>query len=256
MGLRVEVLGFAGAAPLQGACPGYLVGDGATSVLLDCGPGTLERLWRRGLLDRVDAIVISHMHADHIADLLFFAGDFARSLLSRPPLLYVPRGEGPEMLERLHLLFARDARSPNRFAQTFELREYDASSRLQIAELSFAFAATEHRQPCLAARVSDADTVVVYGADSAWSPKLAELAAGADLLILEATHLEDERAASAQGHLTASQAGRLAAAAGAGRLLLTHTLAGVDRAALIERARSTFSGPVDVASEGYAFPTP
>jgi ribonuclease BN (tRNA processing enzyme) len=256
MSLRVEVLGFAGAAPLQGACPSYLLSDGATNVLLDCGPGTLARLWQRELLDQLDAIVISHMHADHIADLLFYAGDFARSLLTRRPLLYVPCNDGPAVLERLHLTFARSANAPDRFAQTFELREYDATSRLQIAELSLAFAATEHgQQPCFAARVSDADTVVVYGADSAWSPKLAELATGADLLILEATMLEDERAAAEQRHLTANQAGRLAAASDARRLLLTHTLAGVAHSALIERAREAFSGPVDVATEGYVFPS-
>jgi ribonuclease BN (tRNA processing enzyme) len=48
-------------------------------VLLDCGPGTLERLWRRGLLREVDAVVVSHLHADHVLDLLLFAGEFVSS---------------------------------------------------------------------------------------------------------------------------------------------------------------------------------
>jgi ribonuclease BN (tRNA processing enzyme) len=68
--LRFEVLGFAGAAPLEGACSSYVVSGGDRSVLLDCGPGTLERLWRRGLMQRLDAVVISHMHVDHVLDLL------------------------------------------------------------------------------------------------------------------------------------------------------------------------------------------
>ena len=58
MAISFEVLGFAGAAPLQGACSSYLVSDGATSVLLDCGPGTIERLWRGGHLAELDAIVV------------------------------------------------------------------------------------------------------------------------------------------------------------------------------------------------------
>jgi ribonuclease BN (tRNA processing enzyme) len=64
--VRLDVLGFAGAAPLQGACSSYLVSHAGTRVLLDCGPGTLERLWRHGVLGELDAIVISHMHADHV----------------------------------------------------------------------------------------------------------------------------------------------------------------------------------------------
>jgi ribonuclease BN (tRNA processing enzyme) len=92
--VRVEVLGFAGAAPLQGARPSYLVSDSNHTVLLDCGPRTLERLWRRRLLSEVDAIVVSHMHADHILDLLLFAGEAVQSVLGdRDVALYVPPRE-------------------------------------------------------------------------------------------------------------------------------------------------------------------
>jgi ribonuclease BN (tRNA processing enzyme) len=76
--LRFEVLGFAGAAPLEGGCSSYVVSGGDRSVLLDSGPGTLERLWRRGLMQRLDAVVISHKHADHVLDLLPFAGEVVR----------------------------------------------------------------------------------------------------------------------------------------------------------------------------------
>jgi ribonuclease BN (tRNA processing enzyme) len=252
--LRLEVLGCAGAAPLQGACASYLVSDGSVAVLLDCGPGTLERLWRRDLLERLDAIVVSHMHADHVLDLVLLAGELARSMLAeRPVSLHVPRGEGRAALARLDASFARERGRPTRFESAFDVGEYDASDRISIGALSFSFAPTEHPPPCYAARVSDGTTTIVYGADGGPGEGIVALAERADLLVLEATYLDDVAAAAAHGHMTATQAGESAARAQASRLLLTHTIAGVSPAALAERAAASFAGPVDVAHEGYAY---
>jgi ribonuclease BN (tRNA processing enzyme) len=251
MAIRVEILGFAGAAPLHGACPSYVVSDESTIVLLDCGPGTLERLWRRELLGRLDAIVISHMHADHILDLVLFAGEVVQSLTpsARPPL-YVPREDGPEVLARLDAVFAREPGAPTRFQGAFDVREYDESDRIDVGRLRFSFAATAHAQPCFAVRVSDGRAAFVYGADGSPSEALDELAAGADALLLEATFVDDAAAAARDHHMTAAQAGAAAARAGAATLLLTHTLAGAAEGALLEEAASSFGGSVEVAREG------
>jgi ribonuclease BN (tRNA processing enzyme) len=251
MAIRIEVLGFAGAAPLQGACPSYLVSDGSTTVLLDCGPGALERLWRRGLLGALDAIVISHMHADHILDLVMFSGEVAQSLTggARPPL-YVPRGDGPEVLARLDGVFAREPGAPTRFQRAFDVREYGDRDRVEVGALQLSFAATAHAQPCFAARISDGRVAFVYGADGSPSEALDQLAAGADALLLEATFVDDEAAAARDRHMTAAQAGAAAARAGAARLLLTHTLAGAAEDELLEHAARTFAGTVEVAREG------
>ena len=250
--MRLEVLGFAGAAPLQGACSSYLVSDGQSTVLLDCGPGTLERLWQRGLLGDVEAVLISHMHADHVLDLLLFAGEIVQSKTHGPRVvLYVPREDGPAVLRRLDAAFTREPGESTRFDVAFDVREYGADDRISIGALSFSFAPTEHQQPCYAARVTDGSTVIVYGADGAWGTSIEALAAGADLLVLDATYLDDESAARADGHMTAAQAGEVAARAGAARLLLTHTLAGTSGAELLERAAKSFDGPVELAREGY-----
>ena len=253
--LRVEVLGFAGAAPLQGGCSSYLVSDANTTVLLDCGPGTLERLWRRGLVGELDAIVISHMHADHVLDLMLYAGEVVRELIGdRCIALFVPAVAGRDVLGRLDAVFAREAATSTRFDATFAISEYGASSRLAVGALELTFAATEHAQPCFAARVSDGESVIVYGADGSPSPALVSLAHGADLVILEATFLDDDAGAARHGHMTAAQAGAVAAQAGAARLLLTHTLAGALDGQLVERASRSFGGPVEVAREGYVYP--
>ena len=101
MTLRLAVLGCAGAAPLNAACSCYAVSGGGKCVLLDCGPGALERIWRFGLLSEIEAIVISHMHADHVLDLLPFAGELVqRELAGKQPALYLPNG-GRQLLGEL-----------------------------------------------------------------------------------------------------------------------------------------------------------
>lgn len=253
MSLRFEVLGFAGAAPLNGACPAYCVGAGDSLVLLDCGPGALERLWRRELLGRLDAIVVSHMHADHVLDLLPMAGDVVRSLLGgRRPRLWVPQADGLEVLEALDAAFARGSSTSSRFDAAFEVGVYRPEDRLQIGELACTFAPTAHPRPCSAIRVTDGDAAIVYGADGSPSEALATLATGADLLVLEATFADDAEAAAEHGHMTARQAGELAARAGAARLLLTHLLpdAGDD---YIRLAARSFSGSIELAREGLVY---
>ena len=97
--------------------------------------------------------------------------------------------------------------------------------------------------------------MIVYGADGGPSNALSDLARGADLLVLEATYLDDEQAASAQGHMTAGQAGELAARARASSLLLTHTIAGTPGADLLGLAAQSYAGPIDLACEGYRYET-
>jgi ribonuclease BN (tRNA processing enzyme) len=251
--LRLAVTGFAGAAPLAGACPSYLVSDGEATLLLDCGPGTLERLWRLDALASLDAIVISHMHADHVLDLLMMAGELTRRELGgRRPALYVPALDGPQLLAALHAIFSRDPQAPNRFEEAFEVQEYDAGSRLAVGGLELTFAPSAHPQPCYAARVTDGTASLVYGADGAPADAVEELARDADLVILEATFADDEPSAAASGHSTAEQAGELAARAGARRLLLTHLPPGAGEQVAALAARR-FGGEIRLAREGLVY---
>jgi ribonuclease BN (tRNA processing enzyme) len=220
--------------------------------MLDCGPGALERLWRERLLAEVDAVVISHMHADHVLDLLLMSGELASSKLKAGgPALCVPTG-GREVLARLDSAFSETTHTASRFEQAFAISEYEPEDRLAIGGLKLSFAPTAHRGLCCAVRVTDGRAAVVYGADGAPSDALERLATGADLLILEATFEDDAVAAAAQGHMTALQAGELGARAGAGHLVLTHLLPG-SHERLRALAADAFDGPIDLAREGLTF---
>lgn len=257
--MQVEVLGFRVGAPLGAACSSYAVRSESALLLLDCGPGALEHLWNRRLAERLDAIVISHMHMDHMLDLLPFSGEVTQMALRersperRLPALYLPRGHGPEVLATLSSAVGSDFA---RFRESFDVREYDERDSIEAEGLRVTFAPTAHAQPCYAARVSDGRASFVYGADGAYSEGLVSHAADADLLLLEATYLDAGPELARDGHMNGEQAGDVAQRAGARRLLLTHVGPWPERnAENLRRARKRFAGEVELVSAGAVYAT-
>lgn len=276
--MKVEVLGHWVGAPLgAGACSSYLVSGGGATVLLDCGPGTIPLLQERGLTQRLDAIVISHMHQDHMLDLVPFAGLSAVTAVYpkmtewKSIRLFVPSEGGVEILAALNAVWyggrvaphadkasgkAAHASSLGRFADAFDLVEYGEEDRLELGGLSVTFQRTRHSPgPCFAPRLTDGYATVVYSADSGYLPELAVHAKGADLFLCEATFSEPHSHwTERHRHMTGELAGKLAAEAGARRLVLTHI--GPDpeeNASNFRQAEGKFGGQVDLAHTGSVF---
>jgi ribonuclease BN (tRNA processing enzyme) len=90
---------------------------------------------------------------------------------------------------------------------------------------------------------------LVFGADHGPSDALVGFAAGADLLLLEAT-LDRPEPDGARVHLTPAEAGEHAARAGARRLLLVHRSDELDGPWAVEEAARAFGGPVEIARQG------
>lgn len=267
--LQLTVVGCSAASPRPGgACSSYLVTYGGVNVLMDCGPGSLSFL-RQAINPRnLDAIVISHLHADHTLDLV----PLAYGLKYGPPIgderkpraerlaLFVPPG-GKEFLTRLAEALEGSGRNSD-FWAPFAIAEYDPDGTLVVGSdrdsdhadyLNFRFAPTKHYIPCWAIKVTppgdDPRPMLVYGADSAPVESLSQFARGAELLILEAT-LDRPETPVPVGHMTPRQAGELAQQAGGVRnLLLTHYWGHVPPETMIAEAREAFDGPVRVAVE-------
>lgn len=267
--LRLTVIGCSAAMPRPGgACSSYLVTYGAVNVLMDCGPDSLSFL--RGQINprNLDAIVISHLHADHTLDLV----PLAYGLKYGPPegderkprgerlALFVPPG-GKAFLKGLaEALDGGDGKSD--FWAPFIIAEYDPDGTLVVGSctrsdhadyLNLRFAPTKHYIPCQAIKITppgdDPHPTFVYGADSAPVDSLIQFAHGADLLILEAT-LDTPETPVPVGHITPRQAAEIATAAGdVKRLLLTHYWGHVPPETMIAEAREAFDGPVSVAME-------
>lgn len=255
--MRLEILGLRVGSPLGAGCPSYAVsGDGGT-LLLDCGPGALEALWRSGLIGRLDGIVILHMHQDHMLDLVPFSNGVTREALRerfgghRPVPLHVPRETGRRVLTEVIAALGSD---PSGVDESFEVHEYDDDSPVRVAGFEVTFAPTRHTAPCYAMRVTDGTATLVYGADGAYTDALVRHASGADLALLEATYLDDGPKLAEHGHMNGEQAAEVAREAGARRLVLTHVMPfDEENAENLRRARARFDGPVDLAQPGAVF---
>ncbi len=250
--MRVTVLGGSAASPNPGqGCAGYLLETGAERVVVDLGPDTLATL--RAVTDfrAVDAILISHLHSDHVLDLVPYRYGlrYAPGRTERRVPLWMPPG-GAELLRRLAGVFAvGDEKADRFFTDVFEIAEFDPDRPLRLGRLTVSFHPTQHFIPCWAFRFEANDRAVAYLADTGPVPGLADFARDVDLLICEATYLEPPATSEQRtpGHLSAGQAGQIAAEAGARRLLLTHYWAELGADAYRQAAAERYRGPIDVA---------
>jgi ribonuclease BN (tRNA processing enzyme) len=205
-------------------------------VLLDCGSGVLSQLFKLCDFRDLSAVIITHHHHDHTADLgvLGYRALLARLQGERSARLPIYMPEGPADLMR-------------EFEQEplIDLQKIDASSKLQIGGLTVSFARTEHPVYCVACRFEHRGQVFVFSADSSDCEGLRTIANGADLFVCEASMYDgQEEAARKAGHLTAGQAGALAREAGVRHLALTHYPHYGDIDKLISQAAAAFGEDV------------
>ena len=216
--MRLHVVGCSPAWPDPGgAQSGYLVEQGGRRLLLDCGPGVLARLREREGWPRVDAIVISHFHLDHWGDVIpwAFGALYGPGRGGQRPALWLPPG-GAESLRHLDpALFTGPV------FDVFDVHEYAEATPFTAAGFGLtAFGLLHYASESFGLRVSDGETVLAYGADSAPCEELVELARDADVFLCEATLADPEP--GERGHLTAEEAIAAATDAGSRRLLIVH----------------------------------
>jgi ribonuclease BN (tRNA processing enzyme) len=243
-----------------GACSGYLIEEDDTAVLVDCGNGVFAKLRQRIDYVDVDAVVISHLHADHFLDLVPYS--YALTYAPRQQPVPVDRWPGTDNPARPDLHVPPGARETFRrvvgswgnedlIENAFHLQEYNGGSELEIGPVRVKFQPVPHFTETYAMRISSRNGSgrIVYGADCSPTDALTEFASRAELMLVEATLPRPERT-GIRGHLTPSEAGEQARAAGAERLLLVHISDELDAEWARAEAAKTFGGPVHVAREG------
>ncbi|MFI9511003.1 MBL fold metallo-hydrolase [Nocardia sp. NPDC052566] len=244
--LAVTVLGSATPYPsADNACSGYLVSGGGTRLWMDAGTGSLAQLRRHIRLDEVDAIWISHLHADHSADLLtaYYGLLYADIRLAAPIPLYGPAGTA----ERLaHFLTNGPTRSP--IESAFEVHELHDGHKAEVGALSLTTSEVAHGIPAFAVRVEIGGRALTYSGDTAPCANLTELAAECDLLLCEA-----DSATPSVDHHTPENAGDTATSARARRLVLTHAGPFLTPDDAIARAATRYTGPIAYAAPGSTF---
>ncbi len=243
----------AGAGTGRG-CSGYLISTDEATFVLDLGPGTLTELRRHADFRTLDAVILSHLHVDHVLDLVALRFALAYNPVRPPglvPLRLPPGGEA--FLDRVADAFAEPGKAGAFFPDVFDIDEYDPASVLTIGDARLTFAPTVHYVPCWAIRIAHpgGGRALVYTADTGPAADLAGFVAGCGVMVAESTLLEpSEEPFSSRGHLTAEEAAGLARTAGAETLVLTHTWEerGVDR--YREQAEEHFGGQLLLAEPG------
>jgi ribonuclease BN (tRNA processing enzyme) len=234
--MRVTILGCRSGMPADGQpSSGYLVTDGDAAILLDCGPGVATALTAVTAPHELSAVIVTHLHLDHCYDLLPLgksllarvlryprAGEAAQEWADTQALpLYVPAG-ATAVLARLASLFPVTTAPvlDRSFDLAFDVREYAPGARFAVGGLRVSLHELRHSAPNCGIRIESAGGCLAYTGDTGVSPGLLPLAAGADLLLAEATLTATDH--GPHGHLSAADAGRAARAAGARALVLTH----------------------------------
>ncbi|MFN2461402.1 MAG: MBL fold metallo-hydrolase [Candidatus Velthaea sp.] len=236
------------------ACSSYLVQDADTAIAFDLGTGAFANVRRYVDYDRLDAVVVSHMHADHFIDIipLRYALRYGPIRRESKMPLYLPPG-GERMLHRLVSAFA-DEGAGDFLGEVFDVRTYEPSQPLRIKSATVTFAHTAHYIPAFAMRFQSNGQSVTYSADTAPDRRVVELARGTDVFVCEATILAGEREQGMRGHSSAREAAEMARAAGAGTLVLTHYGESATARDLDESARLRYYGPIVVADDHCTIP--
>ncbi|MER7850542.1 MBL fold metallo-hydrolase [Kitasatospora sp. NPDC096077] len=239
---ELTVLGTCGAWPEAGrAASGFLLEADGFRLVLDLGYATLPRLLGRCGASELDAVVITHEHPDHCADLsalcralLFGGGRQGRVPLYCPPGV-LGRVQAMEPSEELREVF-----DPRPLPGTYEVGPFRLDGRI-----------LPHHVPHAGVRLTAPGLTLAYSGDAGPDRVLGELAAGADLLVAGATL---QGPATDPYLLSAVQAGQWAARAGAERLLLTHFWPDAERERSVAEAGSAYDGQIVAASEGMVLP--
>ncbi|MFZ5640468.1 MAG: MBL fold metallo-hydrolase [Bacillota bacterium] len=255
--MKLTVLGCWAPYPRAGgACSGYLIHDRGMNILIDCGNGVLSALQKHLDFRQLDAVIISHLHPDHYLDLYSLRHAIAGSIRDgsrREKLgLYLP-GLPEEAFEpflkytdAFKIINFKDLPIVNRRGFSGEVRAVEAGP------LNITAARVHHPLPTYSIAV-EGSARFVYSADTKNFPGLAEWARGADLFLCEASVQEAEKDYTEVGHLTAREAGEVAARAGVRKLIITHFWPEYDLTLTAREAAEGFGRRVIVAREGKTY---
>jgi ribonuclease Z len=218
------------------------------TLLLDCGAGATGRLHDLQALDRVEAVLVTHLHSDHVAGLFDFLLHTLIAHRSRPLTVVSPPGLKPILAS----VFAVHGTVQDP-ATVYDFRVVEGlAPELTIGEWHVVGVPLDHSVVDLGYRVSTDRLSVFYTGDT--REPSATLSARADYLVHESTYADRQReAARAFGHSTAADAARAAHAVGARRLFLTHVGNAADaEAEIASEARAVFAEST-LAEDGASF---
>ncbi|QMU75369.1 MBL fold metallo-hydrolase [Streptacidiphilus sp. PB12-B1b] len=246
--MDLTVVGCSGSFPsADSPCSCYLLQADGYRLVIDLGNGALGALQRYCGLYEVDAVLLSHLHADHCIDMCayYVARNYRVGGCPDPLPVHGPHGTA----ERLARAYDMDEHPGMK--QVFDFNTLEEGT-FQLGPLSITATRVAHPVEAFAFRIEHGGRSLVYTGDTGPCDQLVDLARGADLLLSEAafTHGKED---IPDLHLNGRQAGEAAAQAGVGRLVLTHIPPWTDPEQNRADAVAAYTGPVELARPGAVY---
>jgi len=283
--MRLRVVGCTGSMSGPGSAAScYLVqAEGADphtgvsrtwNVVMDLGPGSFGQLWTHVDPREIDAVIFSHCHADHVGDVisLHVHRRWGPARGRAPITMAGPTG----LLDRVRQIDGVGAEET--YEGEFAVHTLESGVPLDIGPLTLTPATAWHSVPGFGIRVEGPAEVgpaegsaaevapspvapehdepcrrssLFYTGDTDQCDTITRGARGVDLLLSEAgfTSCDEVRGI----HMTGARAGATASEAGVGRVVLTHIQPWTDPEEVAGDARTTWSGPLDIARAGQEY---
>lgn len=241
--MKLTVIGcWGGYPPADGATSAYLLEKDNFTLLIDVGSGALSKLQKYTTVSNLDAVIVSHYHHDHVADI---------GVLQYAKLVqfYV------EGISEVLPIYGHTQNENGFDSLTHKYTKgiaYNPAEKLEIGPFSITFLRTNHPVPCFGIRITDGDSVIVYTADTSYKEEWIDFAKGADLFITDCNYYADQDGSNA-GHMTSAEGGRIAEKANVRELLLSHLPQYGDNGQLVQEAGEYFKGSIQLAEEGYVW---
>jgi ribonuclease BN (tRNA processing enzyme) len=239
--MKLTVIGSWGGYPKANeASSGYLLEHNGFHLLIDCGSGVLSKLQTILEPEKIDAVILSHYHPDHIADI---------GVLQHARLIQGLLGKKIDNLP----IYAHSLDQQEFMKLTYKNITkgiaYDPEETLTVGPFTIRFLLTNHPVPCYAMRIEADGKSIVYTADTSFKEEFIPFTKEADVLLCECNFYKNQNGQDA-GHMNSHDAGTLANLSNVKKLILTHLPHFGEIERLMEEAAEKYSGSISLASEG------
>lgn len=236
--MKLTILGNNGPYPKAGgACSGYLLEEGETKVLIDCGNGVLSNFFKISDFEKLDAIILSHLHSDHVSDILVLKYAIGikkiKGIYKGTLPLYTPMDD-MDLVNRLN------------YNDSFEIIPIDGNKTIKIKDINIEFKKMIHPVETYSIKATNEKKIFVYSSDTSYNEELIDFAQNADLFLCESGILKEDKNEET-AHLTPGEAGDIASKAKVKRLVLTHFWPEYRLDKILKEGKETFNSILELS---------
>lgn len=239
--MKLTIIGQWGGYPkVNEASSGYLLEHNGFHLLIDCGSGVLSKIQNFIHVDEINAVILSHYHSDHIADI---------GVLQHARLISGLLGGNKDILPFYAHTKNKDEFLKLTYKNITKGIGYDPTYPLSIGPFQIKFLLTNHPVICYAMRLEADGKTLVYTADTSFKEELVSFSKEVDILLCECNFYGNQDGTNA-GHMTSLDAGDLADRAKVKHLILTHLPHYGTLVDLKEEASQKYKGRISIAEYG------